>query len=155
MNPVKIFFPALTGAFLVIVWFTAAAFAAGCQPTEPDMLGPFYKPDAPVRSSVGEGYELQGTIKSAPACTLVPLARIEFWLAGPDGEYNDEHRATPFSDAEGSYRFTSNLPQPYSGRPPHIHIRVSAEGFSTLITQHYPQPGKTSASFDIVLSPVR
>jgi protocatechuate 3,4-dioxygenase beta subunit len=155
MNLPKTCYPALIGAFLIIGWFSSAAFATDCQPTDPDMLGPFYKPNAPVRSSVGEGYELQGTVRSAPACTPIPTARIEIWLAGPDGEYDDAHRATLFSDADGRYRFTSNLPPPYSGRPPHVHIRVSAEGFSTLITQHYPQSGKTTANFDLVLSPAR
>jgi protocatechuate 3,4-dioxygenase beta subunit len=151
----KTYFPALIGAFLLVGMFTAPTHAEGCRPTKPDMLGPFYKPNAPVRSSVGEGYVLQGTVRSAPACTPVAGARIEFWLTGPDGEYDDAHRATLFADAEGAYRFASNFPQPYSGRPPHIHIRVSGEGFNTLITQHYPQPDKTAASFDLILTPIR
>src|SRR5215207_1563115 len=29
---------------------------ADCKPTQPDMLGPFYEPGAPVRKSVGSGY---------------------------------------------------------------------------------------------------
>jgi hypothetical protein len=39
---------------------TAESHAAGgrsadCKPTQPDMLGPFYEPGAPVRTSVGSG----------------------------------------------------------------------------------------------------
>ncbi|RJQ83927.1 MAG: intradiol ring-cleavage dioxygenase [Desulfobacteraceae bacterium] len=151
----KTCFAALIGVFLPLVMFTVPVHAQGCKPTQPDMLGPFYKPNAPVRSSVGEGYVLQGSVRSAPACTPVAKARIELWLTGPDGEYDDAHRATVFADAAGAYHFTSNLPQSYFRRPPHIHIKVSAENFKTLVTQHYPQPGKTSADFDLVLSPVR
>lgn len=141
-------------AFLLLLT-SAESHAAGCRPTAPDMLGPFYKPDAPVRSSVGKGYVLRGTVRSSTDCSPVPGAAIELWLAGPDGEYDDEHRATIVPDASGSYRIESNVPQPYSGRPPHIHLRVSAPGFRTLVTQHYPEPGKTEAAFDLVLVPFR
>ena len=119
------------------------------------MLGPFYKSGAPVRSSVGKGYVLTGIVKSAGDCSAIKGARIEFWLVNPEGSYDDDHRATVFSEAAGAYRFESNAPKPYSGRPPHIHIMVSAEGYKTLVTQHYPEKGKTRASFDLVLLPSR
>jgi protocatechuate 3,4-dioxygenase beta subunit len=142
-------------ATLLLMMSATESHAAGCRPTEPDMLGPFYKPDAPVRASVGEGYMLKGTVRSSQDCAPVAGARMEFWLAGPDGEYDDTHRATVFSDAAGSYLLRSNVPQPYFGRPPHIHIRVSAEEFKTLVTQHYPKPGQHDAGFDLVLIPSR
>jgi protocatechuate 3,4-dioxygenase beta subunit len=124
-----------------------------CKPTQADALGPFYKPDAPVRSRVGDGYVLTGTVKSSATCSPVSGARIEFWLAGPNGQYDDNHRATVFSDSSGRYQFESNAPPPYSGRPSHIHIRVSAGGFDTLVTQHYPASGQGRAVFDPVLIP--
>jgi len=102
---------------------------------------------------VGQGYILSGVVRSSVDCTPLKGARIEFWLAGPDGKYDDDHRATVFSDSEGRYKFESNYPRPYSGRPPHIHIRVSSEGFQTLTTQHYPQKGKSSDVFDLILVP--
>jgi len=142
---------------LVTVCLCAGTIVAGqdktCTPTEPDMLGPFYKPGAPVRSSVGKGYVLSGVVKSSAGCAPIKGAQIEFWLAGPDGKYSDDHRATILSDEKGSYWFESNVPGPYFGRPPHIHVKVSAKGFNTLITQHYPEKGKTSASFDLVVLP--
>jgi protocatechuate 3,4-dioxygenase beta subunit len=150
MNYARAILMLLGGALLMIA---AKSQGTTCKPTEPDMLGPFYKPNAPMRSSVGKGYVLQGTVRSSKDCAPVPRATIEFWLVGPDGEYDDAHRATIISDAAGSYLFESNLPQPYSGRPPHIHIRVSARGFKTLVTQHYSQPGKNNAQFDLVLIP--
>jgi hypothetical protein len=38
---------------------------ANCKPTQPDMLGPFYEPGAPVRTSVGSEYVLSGAVLDA------------------------------------------------------------------------------------------
>ena len=125
---------------------------ASCEPTQPDMLGPFYEPNAPVRTSVGSGYVLSGAVLAADSCEPIRDGRIEFWLANPEGVYDDAHRATVL--AEGEYRFESNVPTPYQGRPPHIHLRVTAPGYQELVTQHYPDAGQTEATFDLVLEPV-
>jgi protocatechuate 3,4-dioxygenase beta subunit len=134
---------------------TAVSQAAGgpatCKPTQPDMLGPFYEPGAPVRTSVGSGYVLSGRVLAAEECKPIPNARIEFWLANPRGEYDDAHRATVFADQRGEYRLESNVPVSYSRRPPHIHIRVRAPGYEELVTQHYPERGQRKANFDLVL----
>ncbi len=124
-----------------------------CKPTEPDALGPFYKPGAPVRATVGKGYVLSGVIQSSATCQPIAGAQLEFWLAGPDGNYDDAHRATLFSEKSGAYRFESNFPPRYSIRPPHIHLRISASGYRTLITQHYPEAGQVAGKFDAVLKP--
>ena len=122
-----------------------------CKPTQPDMLGPFYEPGAPVRTSVGSGYVLSGTVLVAEECKPIPNARIEFWLANPRGEYDDAHRATMFAGQRGGYHFESNVPVSYGGRPPHIHVRVTAPGYEELVTQHYPERGQRKANFDLVL----
>jgi protocatechuate 3,4-dioxygenase beta subunit len=97
---------------------------------------------------------VRGIVRSTD-CSPIPGATIELWLAGPNRVYDDDHRATIFADSSGSYRFESNVPPPYAGRPPHIHLRVSAKGYKTLVTQHYPATGKTDAIFDIVLVPLK
>jgi protocatechuate 3,4-dioxygenase beta subunit len=119
------------------------------------MPGPFYKPGAPLRESVGKGFLLTGTVRSAKDCLPIPEAQIEFWLAGPDGKYQDAYRATVNSDSAGNYSFESHSPPGYGGRPPHIHIRVQAQGHEVLITQLYPKKGATEAKFDLVLVPSR
>ncbi len=129
----------------------AGGGSADCKPTQPDMLGPFYEPGAPVRTSVGSGYVLSGTVLAAAECQPIPNARIEFWLANPQGEYDDAHRATVFAGPRGGYRLESNVPVSYGGRPPHIHVRVRAPGFEELVTQHYPERGQRKANFDLVL----
>ena len=125
-----------------------------CEPTPADYLGPFYKAGAPVRSRVGKGYQLTGLVISSADCTPIADAVIELWQTGPDGSYDDDHRATIFSNDLGQYQFESNFPPGYSGRPPHIHIQVSANGFNTLATQHYPAAGQKAGEFDIVLLPI-
>jgi protocatechuate 3,4-dioxygenase beta subunit len=136
-------------AFLIPAHGISAAET--CKPTAPDALGPFYKAGAPVRSSVGKGYVLTGTVRSATDCAPVTGAKVEFWLAGPNEEYGDAYRATLFSDQSGTFRFESHFPPAYYERPSHIHIRVSAHGFLTLVTQHYPVKGKTTGVFDLVI----
>jgi protocatechuate 3,4-dioxygenase beta subunit len=126
----------------------------GCEPTRPDMLGPYYEPNAPVRTSVGSGYVLSGAVLGADGCEPVRDARIEFWLANPGGEYDDAHRATVLAGEKGRYRFESNVPVSYGGRPPHIHVRVTAPGYRDLVTQHYPDAGQKEANFDLVLEPL-
>jgi catechol 1,2-dioxygenase len=144
-------------AFLVLVALSLAsgpssnAASSKCRATAPDSLGPFYEPGAPVRNSVGSGYVLRGRVLSLSTCRPIARARVEFWLVNEQGEYDDAHRATVVAGRDGRYRFESNKPIGYSGRPPHIHVRVSARGFRTLVTQHYPRGNSTGAVFPLVL----
>lgn len=140
-------------AVTLAVFSGAASGAMKCPPTEPDEVGPFYKPDAPVRSRIGTGYILTGTVRSTADCKPIANARIEVWQAGPSGEYGETHRATLFSGRTGAYRLETDVPPPYLTRPPHIHILVQVPGFERLITQHYPQKGSKKATFDLVLLP--
>jgi protocatechuate 3,4-dioxygenase beta subunit len=149
-------------AWLAVLFAGAFVFGAGeghgqnyrCPPTPPDADGPFYRPDAPVRSRVGSGYGLTGEVRSALDCSKIGNAKIEIWLAGPDGIYGDAWRATVFSRSNGRYYFSSHLPGPYGSRPPHIHLIVNAPGYQELITQHYLTPGTTGSVFNLVLIPI-
>jgi protocatechuate 3,4-dioxygenase beta subunit len=126
-------------------------YAAPCRPTPPDALGPFYEPGAPVRSKVGTGYVLSGRVLRAGTCLAIPRARIEFWLVNRQGRYDDAHRATVIAGRRGAYRFQSSKPVAYGSRPPHIHVRVTARGYRTLVTQHYPRASRRSAVFNLIL----
>lgn len=130
---------------------TTSSEAANCTPTRPDAEGPFYEPNAPERTSIGKGHVLKGVVRSSNGCQPRPGAQLEFWQVNEQAEYDDDHRATMFADSAGAYSFESNYPLGYSGRPSHIHLRVTADGYQTLITQFYPQEGQTEATFDIVL----
>ena len=117
-------------------------------------MGPFYRPDAAHRNSVGAGYLLFGTVKSASDCRPVANARLELWMTGPQGRYGDAWRATLFSAANGTYYFLSHAPTYFGSRRPHIHIKVTAEGFVPLVTQHYALKSAGEAMFDLVMIPL-
>jgi protocatechuate 3,4-dioxygenase beta subunit len=124
-----------------------------CRPTAPDMLGPFYVAGAPERSKTGDGLTVQGLVRSTRDCKSVAGAKIEWWSANGRGQYDDDHRATQVSDREGRYRYVTDPPGKYPGRPPHLHIKVTAPGHEPLVTQIYPKPSENSISFDFVLPP--
>ena len=150
MKNILVLFPTIFLALLVNI-----SLAAGfqCQPTAEDEMGPFYRPGAPLRSKIGTGYLLIGIVRSAVDCHPIPSPLIELWQTAPSGRYDDDHRAAIITDETGAYRFETNLPPAYASRPPHIHIRVSAENFQTLVTQHYLEPGTKAVRFDLVLIP--
>lgn len=138
------------------VWFSPATFAGQafqCQPTPEDEMGPFYRPGAVYRNSVGIGYLLFGTVKSAKNCRPIARARLELWTTGPDGLYGDDWRATLLSADNGTYYFSSHAPPDFGNRRAHIHIRVTAEGFTPLVTQHYVEKNAGEALFDLILIP--
>ncbi|MGH7407052.1 MAG: intradiol ring-cleavage dioxygenase [Candidatus Methylomirabilales bacterium] len=130
------------------------AFAQGsCTPTPPDSEGPFYTPGAPERVQTGSGLVVRGAVRSAGSCAPIPGARIERWQANPEGSYDDAHRASMRSDDAGRYRFETNFPRRYFGRPPHIHFKISAPAHRPLTTQLTLRPGQTEVTFDLVLLP--
>lgn len=139
--------------FTAFVAVSTAGADYRCQPTPVDAQGPFYRPDAPETRRLGQGYLLSGTVKAATDCQPISEAKIEVWMTGPDGRYDDRWRATLYSGPTGHYQLESFFPGPYGSRPPHIHIIVNAEGFQELVTQHYPVPGQDGGIFDLVLRP--
>jgi protocatechuate 3,4-dioxygenase beta subunit len=122
-----------------------------CAPTRPDMLGPFYEPNAPERSATGRGLTLTGRVTTAKGCGPVPGALIEWWSANPRGDYDVEHRAAQRADSAGRYRYETDFPGRYPGRPVHVHVRVTAPGHRPLVTQLYPRPGQAAIETDFVL----
>lgn len=134
---------------------TAAEESAStrCQPTAPGEIGPFYLPDAPRRNVVGSGYVIEGITRQYPSCQPLAGVKIEFWHAGPSGNYEPRYRGITFSDDKGRYRIETDPPGPYGNRPPHVHFYVTAVGFELLIAQHYPHYPEKHADFDLVLLP--
>jgi protocatechuate 3,4-dioxygenase beta subunit len=143
----------LASAALILL-ATLSARAQGqpaCAPTPPDMLGPFYEPNAPERAVTGRGLTITGRVNTAKGCTPLPEARIEWWSAGPRGDYDAEHRAAQRADGAGRYRYETDFPGRYPGRPVHVHVRVTALGHRPLVTQLYPRPGQARMDMDFVL----
>ena len=136
-----------------LLWLmsTSAISQNACAPTRPDAEGPFYTPNAPERSRTGRGLVVSGSVRSAGGCGPLEGARLEWWSADARGRYDDAHRATQVTDAAGRYRYETDFPGRYPGRPPHLHVRVTASGHRPLVTQLYPTAGQTALELDFVL----
>src|SRR4030095_10044267 len=67
----------------------------GVEPTTTDILGPFYRPGAPLRSNVipknlkGDVLHLSGTIFKDDGKTPYNNCLIEIWQCSPDGIYDN------------------------------------------------------------------
>ena len=142
------------------VAFLASQAAGALAPTLPDILGPFYRPNAPFRSAIspagakGESLTLSGTVRDT-AGNPVANALVDVWQADAAGAYDisdpDDprnaripltYRARQRTDAQGRWSFSSVLPGQYEigegkWRPRHIHFKFSAPGLKGVTTQLY------------------
>ena len=125
----------------------------GDNTTTTDILGPFYRPGAPMRSNLipagskGEVLHLSGTVFQKDAKTPIENVLIEAWQCDENENYDntsDDYlfRGAVKSDKNGNYSFKTIVPVPYktsptSWRPAHIHLRVSSPNHQDLITQIY------------------
>lgn len=137
-----------------------AARAQGrLQPTPSQTEGPFYPVQFPADSdgdllvlagrpyARGQAAWLEGTVSDTEGRTLAGAA-VEIWQCDPDGRYHhpgDGGRADPgfqgfgrvMLGKDGSYRFRTLRPVAYSGRTPHIHLKVRLGAHELLTTQVY------------------
>lgn len=132
--------------------FDGTHYVGDCETTS-DILGPFYRPDSPIRNNLtiigalGEAIELTGKIYHKDCSTPYKKAKIEIWHCDEKGVYDNSsdqyrYRGTSFSDENGNYSFKTILPVPYeigggNFRPAHFHLMISADGYQPLVTQLY------------------
>jgi protocatechuate 3,4-dioxygenase beta subunit len=121
--------------------------------------GPFYPIELPqdtdfdllrqggLRYARGQPSWLDGTVRDAEG-RPVRGAIVEIWQCDVDGHYRhprDGGHADPAFqsfgrvavDMEGRYRFHTIRPVAYSGRTPHIHVKVKLAQRTLLTTQLY------------------
>ena len=116
--------------------------------------GPYYSIGSPERSSlIEEGMPgvpilVFGRVFDQE-CIPIEGAKLDFWLANVDGVYDNEGytlRGHVLTDAQGYYEIESIEPTSYTGRPPHIHVKVFApDGRELLTTQIYFAGSEDSA----------
>lgn len=126
-------------------------FIGDCDTTN-DILGPFYRENAPTRQDLtAEGLEgslvnIKGRVYEADCVTPLKNALVEIWHCNTKGEYDNkskdyDQRAKWFTNDEGEYSFKTILPGKYLNgslyRPAHIHFRVSEKNNKELISQIY------------------
>ncbi len=148
--------------------FNGKNFEGDCETTT-DILGPFYRPNAPVRSNMrikndaGVLMELSGQVKHKDCKTPLKNACVELWHCDAKGVYDNEspdfkYRAKTYCDDKGNYSFKTILPVPYDVgngtiRPAHFHLMISAAGYQNLITQLYFTGDKNIAKDPSASSP--
>ena len=132
--------------------FEKGRYIGDCDTTS-DILGPFYRPGAPMRTNflqeneTGQVVILSGVVKHEDCKTFLNNVTIELWHCNPDGVYDNDsdkfrYRGKIITDGNGKYSFKTILPVPYPGsdgkmRPAHFHFMISAENYPNLITQIY------------------
>jgi catechol 1,2-dioxygenase len=140
-------------AFGSVIQQLNGSFKGDCATTN-DILGPFYRPDAPLRSDLveeglaGARITLRGQVFGPDCVTALPNAQVEIWHCDTLGEYDNEtaayrHRARLLTNAKGEYAFHTIVPGKYLNgklyRPSHIHYRVTEGRSNELISQIYFQ----------------
>lgn len=142
------------------VWHAAIA-QANLRPTPAQTEGPFYPVKLPadsdadllaqgsVRYAKGQAATLEGSVVDTAGRALAGGA-VEIWQCDANGHYQhpgDGGRADPAFQgfgratlgADGTYRFRTIKPVLYSGRTPHIHLKVKLGSRELLTTQVYVQ----------------
>lgn len=131
------------------------------RPTPSQTEGPFYPPSLPVdhdgdllrvgAATYARGMPawVEGSVRAVDGERLAG-AVVEIWQCDADGRYHhpaERERADPAfqgfgrvrADAQGRWRFRTLRPAPYSGRTPHIHVKVRLDRIELLTTQLYVQ----------------
>jgi protocatechuate 3,4-dioxygenase beta subunit len=124
-----------------------------CRPTAQDAFGPFGRGIPPIRSKIGTGHVLTGVVISALDCRPIRRAQVQFWQSNANGVYTRKGSATAITDRDGRFRFEGPFPPEYEGLPPHIHIRVVARDYVTLLARYVPRPGEKRGTVRLVLVP--
>ena len=138
-------------AFGSVVKGANGEFKGDCDTTN-DILGPFYRPNAPIRSDLtyeglkGNRIILKGKVFKSDCITEIKDALVEIWHCNTEGEYDNDtkeyrQRAGLYTNENGEYSFTTILPGKYLNgelyRPSHIHYRVTGESSKELVSQIY------------------
>jgi catechol 1,2-dioxygenase len=109
----------------------AYAATQSCRPTEPDILGPYYRFGAPFQTRLagpdeeGDRLVLTGTVFSSDCRTPVPAALIEVWQANSAGLYDTQKpgnfteastfhlRGMLYTNEKGQYEIETIVPGRY------------------------------------------
>jgi protocatechuate 3,4-dioxygenase beta subunit len=129
-----------------------------CIETHANIEGPYYRPGAPLRSSLvdpgmpGTPIDIEGRVMGLDCARGLAGVELDVWHATNDGHYDNDGtmhlgreryllRGKIRTDAEGRYRVSTIVPGRYLNgpqyRPAHVHVKVRAPGFAELTTQLY------------------
>lgn len=128
--------------------------------TDPNILGPYYREQAPYRAKVtpplepGQLLVVRGRVWDFGSKKPLAGVVLDVWQANAKGRYDNDdpksppalgvfhNRARVVTDESGYYEFETIHPGPYqigpqAWRPSHIHFMLRLAGFKKLVTQLY------------------
>jgi protocatechuate 3,4-dioxygenase beta subunit len=160
-------------------WTTPGLLAETLTLTPKQTEGPFYPDKMPLDTdndliiindsltpAVGTVAYLSGKVTDVKG-TPIRNALVEIWQVDNNGVYlhtrggkrekmdsNFQGYGRFLTDSKGNYFFRTLKPSEYSGRTPHIHMAVSANGQRKLTTQCYVK-GEPRNQKDFILKRVK
>ena len=140
-----------------------------CTLTPEQIEGPFYLDQAPMREAISEGkpgvpLQLMLRVLDSASCAPIPKAAVDVWQCDALGIYSGYEgvaiaprhvepvddktflRGTQLTDAAGGVRFRTIYPGWYSGRTPHVHLKLRV-GAKAATTQLYFPDEVTNAVY--------
>ena len=107
-------------AFGSIMMAKNGQYEGDCATTN-DILGPFYRPDAPISQDLtfegqkGIQIQLKGNVYGGDCSSPINNALVEIWHCDTEGAYDNKstafrHRARWYTNAEGEYAFKTIIP---------------------------------------------
>lgn len=122
--------------------------------------GPYYKTGSPQRSSLieegvaGEKITVTGFVFNQN-CEPIANVFLDFWQTDGTGVYDNtgyKLRGHQFTNSEGKYILETVVPAQYSGRTPHIHVKVRASENSPVLTSQLFLPGESGNEADSIFN---
>lgn len=124
------------------------------QPTEEDIEGPYYTPNAPELNSDGKlidnpNFVLFGRVYNTDGEPLENVT-LDFWQADEKGEYDNKGynlRGKVVTDKKGNFMLQTLKPGNYAiseneFRCSHLHVILTVKGYKSLTTQLYFEDDK-------------
>jgi len=123
-----------------------ARAALRCVPVATNVLGPAYRPGAPMRTQLcaadaaGTHLLMRGVVADAASCRGIAHALLDIWQVDDAGNYDMRSPAFAMrgrmqTREDGRYEFTTIIPGYYARRAKHIHYLITAPGYEPRITQ--------------------
>jgi len=143
---------------------------AVCTLTPEQIEGPFYLDQARIRDAISEGKPgvplqlMLRVLEASASCAPIPQAAVDVWQCDALGIYSGYEgaaiapghvepvddktflRGTQLTDAAGAVRFRTIYPGWYSGRTPHVHLKLRV-GAKAVTTQLYFPDEVTNAVY--------
>jgi protocatechuate 3,4-dioxygenase beta subunit len=139
---------------------TRDAWAQACEPSPEQTEGPYYVENSRVRRNVteqGAGAPLWVSLKvvAAQSCSVIPGAVVEIWHADALGNYSGFNgledrtfmRGRQTVGDAGIATFRTVYPGWYTGRTPHVHVKVLVAGSEAYTGQLYFDEAVTDAVY--------